>query len=160
MTLVPAERILSTYRRLHSERKTAEELGISRNAVRWHLSKVKDQAPSSSREKQSPPPDNADQGKIELLQVTISDLRSRLKTALREGAESDQIRKEIFGLSNTPVDVPDWVTENNPATGGPGVPITLWSDWHWGEVVKAEEVSGVNCYNLEIAHQRAKLLVD
>jgi hypothetical protein len=34
------------------------------------------------------------------------------------------------------------------------------SDWHFGEVVRAEEINGVNSYNLTIARRRARLFTD
>jgi hypothetical protein len=43
--------------------------------------------------------------------------------------------------------------------GTPGVPITTWSDWHFGEVVRPEEVGYVNEFNSEIAEERVKKLV-
>jgi hypothetical protein len=38
--------------------------------------------------------------------------------------------------------------------------MTIWSDWHFGEVVFPSQVNGVNEFNLSIAHQRVRLLVD
>ena len=37
----------------------------------------------------------------------------------------------------------------------PGTIVTIASDWHFGEVVTAEETNGGNVYNMRIAHERA-----
>ena len=36
----------------------------------------------------------------------------------------------------------------------------LWSDWHWGEVVDPKQIHNANMYNIQIAQDRAKRLVD
>ena len=38
--------------------------------------------------------------------------------------------------------------------------MTIWSDFHWGEVVDKSQVYGVNSYNMSIAKQRLHTLVD
>lgn len=37
-----------------------------------------------------------------------------------------------------------------------GVPTLMLSDWHWGEVVKAESIEGLNEYNIPVAKDRAR----
>ena len=44
--------------------------------------------------------------------------------------------------------------------GAPGFPMTIWSDWHWGEVVRLDEVGGLNEFNYEIALARVDRLVN
>lgn len=41
-----------------------------------------------------------------------------------------------------------------------GVPVLLCSDWHWGEVVRPEEVMHVNAFNMDIANSRADRVFD
>jgi hypothetical protein len=41
-----------------------------------------------------------------------------------------------------------------------GVPVLLLSDWHWGEVVDADQINGFNEFNLEIAHKRCDRVFD
>src|SRR4051812_29629564 len=41
----------------------------------------------------------------------------------------------------------------------PGYPMTMWSDWHWGEPVLRHEVGGVNAFNRKIALKRVENLV-
>ena len=42
----------------------------------------------------------------------------------------------------------------------PGYPMTIWSDWHWGEVVNRDETGGDNEFNYDIAMVRAENLVN
>ncbi len=44
--------------------------------------------------------------------------------------------------------------------GSPGYPMTIWSDWHWGEVVRRDETGGANAFNRKIAYQRVEGLVN
>lgn len=46
------------------------------------------------------------------------------------------------------------------APGSPGVPITLWSDWHWGETVDRRETGGLNEFSRDVAEKRVARLVD
>ena len=43
--------------------------------------------------------------------------------------------------------------------GAPGMPMTLWSDWHWGETVDIRETGGLNAFNRDIAERRVRKLV-
>lgn len=42
----------------------------------------------------------------------------------------------------------------------PGFPMTIWSDWHWGEVVRRDETGGANSFNRRVAGQRVEALVN
>ena len=69
------------------------------------------------------------------------------------------VRETIFGLSSARPDPPSWIISSPAARKSPGVPTLFASDWHWGEVVDPEQINGVNKFNLQIAHRRAKALV-
>lgn len=94
----------------------------------------------------------------------LRDLNARqgreLRTALQKQDTAEAIRKEIFGLAQHRVEPPKWLTKTGHVSGDRGVPCTLWSDWHFGEVVRPEEVSGLNEFNAEIAEARVKRLVN
>ena len=55
--------------------------------------------------------------------------------------------------------LPPWLSDRERMLSGPGLPMTLWSDWHYGEVVAPEDVDGINAYNPFIARQRVLRLV-
>lgn len=90
---------------------------------------------------------------IKRLQVDLKDAR---KSFL-----SDQIVKnEIIGLGKIEPEIPSWVLmPSKKPTRGPGVPTLFCSDWHYGEVVRPDEINGKNSYNIQIANRRIQSLV-
>ena len=97
------------------------------------------------------------------LRETVSALKSELTRAQRETLTEDTVRREIIGLAVAAeaVKPPAWLLKAGSAHARtPGVPTLFASDWHWGEVVDPEQVGGVNAYNLEIAHRRARALIN
>ena len=70
-----------------------------------------------------------------------------------------KIRTEIYGLKDMSPSPPAWLVKpRNPKL--PGVPMTIWSDFHAGEVVVPAQVGGVNEFNMTVLEQRIKRLVD
>lgn len=92
------------------------------------------------------------QQKLKLAETTIKNIQ-------RENDTAESIRKTIYGLAERSPEPPEWIIKPGKA-GSRGAPITMWSDWHYGETIAAEEVGGVNSYNVKIAKARAKRLVD
>jgi predicted phosphodiesterase len=77
-----------------------------------------------------------------------------------------QLRNTIYGLSLAMPEPPEWIDNIRLVTkrGAPTkatltVPMTMWSDWHWGETVLAEETGGANTYNMKVARERMWRLV-
>lgn len=94
-------------------------------------------------------------------------LRARVKTleheinAIRRDRLSDEwVKRKIFKLSDYDPEPPKWLQSAPKKATSPGVPTLFASDWHWGENVQASQIGGVNTFNLEIAHARAKALID
>lgn len=93
--------------------------------------------------------------------VRIKQLEKELKKATAQSADA-QALKEIIGTAEARLDerhIPTW-TENLVKPSAPGVPTLFLSDLHWGEVVRASQIGGVNSYNLAIAHARMKYTVE
>ena len=96
----------------------------------------------------------------ERLNIENERLRDELG-ALKESLKEDSdIRREIFQLAARSPEPPQWVSHGKGKNGFIGVPMTLWSDWHYGEVVRPDEVSGLNDFNADVAKDRIKRLVD
>lgn len=55
---------------------------------------------------------------------------------------------------------PKEIPRTEHISGSPGYPMTMWSDWHWGETVDIRETGGANEFNREIAWHRLNVLVD
>jgi predicted phosphodiesterase len=81
------------------------------------------------------------------------------KQIKRDNDSAEAIREEIFKLSRLSPDPPKWALHQHD-TKLPGVPMAIWSDFHWGEVVKKDQVGGANQFNLKIAAERLRRLVD
>lgn len=76
----------------------------------------------------------------------------------RDNDLADDIKKEIFEYAGMTRKPPTWLIKPNKPDL-PGVPMTIWSDWHWGETVYANQVGGVNEFNERVAKERVRRLV-
>lgn len=97
---------------------------------------------------------------VESLKDRIYQLETALKSARSETLDDQYVKRKIIGLSEAEPTIPSWTVRRTPSKGAPGVPATVWSDWHWGEVVEKAQVGGVNEFNLQVAHERARTLVE
>jgi hypothetical protein len=91
----------------------------------------------------------------------IASLRAELVEA-RGVASTAEILREYVGTATLAVNelqLPKWVHEPK-ATKSPGVPKIMLSDLHWGEQVRPEQIGGVNSYNLAIARQRLRSVIE
>lgn len=52
-----------------------------------------------------------------------------------------------------------WLGEHVSTPTGAGIPTLFLSDLHWGEVVRAEEIGGINFYDMEEAQRRLQATV-
>jgi hypothetical protein len=90
----------------------------------------------------------------------ISDLSKRIISLRQDNDTAEAIRKEIFGLASHSPEPPEWLQGRGVRNGSRGGPITIWSDFHYGEVVNAAEINGVNEYSSAIAKKRFRRLVN
>lgn len=91
-------------------------------------------------------------------QVVVN-LRKEIKALQRDKLTTEGIRKYIFELKNTPVRLPNWISKVDPDKKSThGVPVLCLSDFHFGEVVKPEQILGVNEFNLAIGEKRIQIL--
>lgn len=106
-------------------------------------------------------PDNALQRKMTGLQDEVTSLRKQLKAQQREDLDTEAVRSLLGRLAAAQSAPPRWTIEAGPkrGRGTPEVPVTVWSDWHMGEVVSAAETAGKNAYDPEIAEARVRRLV-
>lgn len=92
-------------------------------------------------------------------------LKAQAKALAEQVLTDEQVRRHIFEIAHSKPSIPAWLNKEGASSGRsedslPGVPILFGSDWHWGEVVKPSEIGGVNEYNLVIARERLKRLVE
>lgn len=89
----------------------------------------------------------------------IKALKAQVAALEIEHDTAAKIRRDIYGLAERNPAPPAWLHTAGRA-GSRGTPITMWSDWHYGEVVRKEEVGGVNEFNADVARRRIERLVD
>lgn len=95
------------------------------------------------------------------LKLQIKNLKRQLRNAQAEEDTAQQIRERLYNLASVTPEPPAWIDPQKvKKKGNRGCPMVMWSDWHYGEVVRAEEVGGVNEFNSEIAQKRIRKLVD
>lgn len=135
----------------------ARELDVARTTLQSRLATAK-RAGVKPDKTATDPSVISRREKIEL-QDRVRDLEAEIKAIHRRELTEDRIRDKIFGLASTPLTSPNWALSIGKSSKAHAVPIALWSDWHWGEVVKRAQVNGVNEYNLTIARQRLRRLV-
>jgi hypothetical protein len=91
----------------------------------------------------------------------IATLQSQLKQAQREINAGEDLRQSVFGLVDQPLEPPRWTFEAPKAGDStPGIPMLFASDFQWGEVIKANELDGINAFNSKVASARYKRLIE
>lgn len=140
-----------------SFRETAKKLNISRDKVTALLRNLKrdygiDLTPNTM--------EHLENTQIKMLRRQISDLKGAIRKEKENNLDTRVIRKEILKLADQDPTPPKWIAAPKKGSASVLVPITIWSDWHWCEVVRKEEIHGINEYNLTIARKRANVLVD
>lgn len=85
--------------------------------------------------------------------------RNKAKAAEDRAAESEHILREMAGVFQRPLSLPEWTLPGGGETGR-AVGLIHLSDLHCGEVVRLEEASGVNEYNPEIFRHRLRRMID
>lgn len=129
--------------------ETAVKHGINRPYLSEQLKMARARGLTAETKVRDPVP--ALETKITLLQRELALLKKHNESAAA-------VRREIYALKELTPDPPSWIIEKRPAHM-PGVPMTIWSDFHWGERVDEESVGGVNKFNRAVARERMKRLV-
>ena len=145
-----------------NQSKAAASLKIARQTLQHHLTAaerrgiVADPAPTITVDAET----LAERERISA-QDTIRDLRAQIASIHREELTAENIRQAIFGLAKVTATPPRWVIEpKSHKRAVTGTPCVLWSDWHWGEVVSPAQISGVNEFDMAIASDRLRRLVE
>jgi hypothetical protein len=93
------------------------------------------------------------------LRDRVRTLQAEIATFHRENLDDKYVKEKIIGLAEAHIDPPGWLLKSVKSKHAPGVPTLFASDWHHGERVFPNQVGGVNEYNMEIAHRRARRLI-
>lgn len=101
---------------------------------------------------------------VETLKQRVKFLENELKFADKARLDDEYVKSKIIGLGEG-IDVaeaPDWLLKPEGAAyqNLPGVPTLFGSDFHWGEVVDPRQIGGVNQFNVAIAHERLRTMIE
>lgn len=96
----------------------------------------------------------------EVIDAEVRTLRAQIKAMQADTLDADFVKRQIVKLAETKFEPPKWLIDPRIEEGSLGVPTLFASDWHWAEVVDPRQINGCNEYNLEIAHRRAKTLIE
>lgn len=91
---------------------------------------------------------------VRKLLLEKTDLRRTIKQMQREEDTAEKIRQEIWNIAEHNPEPPEWLNRIKGSLGKRGCPITTLSDIHHGEVIKSDQVNGVNEFNAEISARR------
>lgn len=93
--------------------------------------------------------------------VQLAAAREKIKALEEQALTDDYVKSKILGVSKAEFVVPDWtLAPPKKVSDLTGVPTLFLSDWHWGEVVRAAEIGGVNSYDMAIANKRAETVLN
>ncbi|KOR22940.1 hypothetical protein [Burkholderia cenocepacia] len=140
-----------------SIRAAARALGVSDSRIRRRLNGTPEM--SERRAARAGAVISDGESNIAQLQTELRTLRAALAQRARDELDEEFVKAKIFKLSSSVTEPPAWLVPKQFAKGAPGVPTLFASDWHWAEVVDPRQIGGVNEYNLEIAHARARRMV-
>jgi transposase-like protein len=142
-----------------NQSEAARTLGISRTTLQSRLREAKTRNITADDDPVYDVADLTDRERI-ALEDKIRDLQAEIKAIHRSELSEEKVREQVFGLAAVKPNPPSWLINATRGAGVSGVPSVLWSDWHWGEVVRPEQVNHVNEYNLSVAHARLRKLVE
>jgi predicted phosphodiesterase len=133
-----------------SQTKAALELKLNRASFRESLAEAKQRGLTAESRLKDP---------LGEARNEVKRLKAQIAVIHKHNDSAEEIRRVIYGLQEIPAEPPEW-TAGRVEIEGPGTPMMMWSDWHYGEVVNKQEVGGLNEFNSEIADKRVQELVE
>lgn len=136
--------------------RASEILGMPRGTLQHHVRLAKARGLAAGATVQQ-----AETIATQSLRDKITGLERELRFAQAGHLDDEYVKAKIIGLRDAGATVPDWVVRPDArAFDGPGVPTLFCSDLHWGEVVDPKQIGGVNKYNMAIAGERLRAMVE
>lgn len=134
----------------------ARTLGIDRNTFSHRVQRAR-QIFGADGAASPPPPPAAPSRDVEL-----EALRRQLRAAQAAESLHEWARQVIHGVDARARDAKaaTWLRDRQRTPAQAGIPTLLLSDLHWGEVVRAEEIGGVNSYDLATARRRLQTVIE
>jgi hypothetical protein len=129
-----------------SQTKAALELKLNRASFRESLAEAKQRGLTAESRIKDP---------LGEARNEVKRLKAQIAVIHKHNDSAEEIRRVIYGLQEIPAEPPEW-TAGRVEIEGPGTPMMMWSDWHYGEVVNKQEVGGLNEFNSEIADSASR----
>lgn len=144
-----------------SKTSAAIALGLTRSTYRDRLTEARRRGLRPNLSQPHPDPTEGAVSTIEtdILRDRVRTLETLLKHQKADEIDATQVRTAILQLTATSANPPKWLVQQRLPKGSPGTPTLFLSDLHWGEVVDASQIGGVNSYDIEIAQQRMRNVV-
>ena len=86
--------------------------------------------------------------------------RKKANDAQRAADEAEHVAEQLAGIRGVQWSIPEWIMAAGDGDKGRSVIGCLVSDMHMGEVIDAEEMSGVNAFNPDICRERMRRYFD
>lgn len=138
-----------TMREVEGPVATAKHFGITVDTLRSQL--------RTARGEGLKPDAGAIKDETAKLKTKVKNLTAELAQVTRDNVTCEDVRTQIYGLAAQTPSPPKWIHEGKPGKSS-GVPLAMWSDFHWGEQVFPDQVGGVNTFNRAIAKARLRKL--
>jgi hypothetical protein len=90
----------------------------------------------------------------------ISALRANLKAMENRAAEAEDRVEQMESLHKARVEPTEWLVSPRISSGLSLTPMLFTSDYQCGEVVKSDELDGINEFNQDIFRQRYQTMID
>ena len=82
--------------------------------------------------------------------------RRKAQALQRDLADAEHLAAQFAGLRGTPISIPSWLLDARAPNRGRSVVGALISDVHMGEVIRAEEILGINAFDPDICETRLR----
>lgn len=135
-------------------RAAARALGLKPSTLGHFLESLETISQTATSEAPQPP---APPSPTEIRDASF--WRNKAKAAEDRAADSEHILREMAGVFQRPLSLPEWVMPGGGESGR-AVGLIHLSDLHCGEVVRLEEAAGINEYNPDIFRRRLRRMID
>lgn len=135
-----------------NQSRAAAALGVARSTIQSRIAAM-------SRDGYSVPEKAQISHEVEL-RDRVRSLESVIAGHNRDNLDAHYVKREIFKLAESEPKTPGWMLRPHKKGSSSGVPTLFASDLHWGEEVRPEEIGGVNEYNMKIANERFRTLIE
>jgi len=87
-------------------------------------------------------------------------LKRALRVSQSQLLRAEALRETLFGLTHPALDIPRWVASPKQPKDSAHLPVLVAGDFHWGEQISRARLGGVNAYNITIAKERYRRLIE